>query len=282
LSVPQSARCAVVEVASESGYGIDPGGGTQIPVYGELMPGIEAEVFAISRSQSGLGSPGMRQAFASRKVPTIRTYVMGSGVARTPPSWMTLLDGSAMRRVGGNVGDDRAVWRGSQAPHPSLTIRHFIGGRRYTSCGCRGGWSLEGTAGKPVPISFDFRAPYQASEVCVIPNDEVGLLDPLPALCDAGFVISPQGEAPITPRLLSTKITSDIGLASREVSRRSGGFVEFRPESSRTTWAVAIEDISSVDWDSWFLEEIPRRFNLTITVGTEVGKRVRFPMVFFS
>lgn len=276
MTAPHFSSRVAVQVVSEERYGVDPGGGVLVPVYGEVMPALDSTVNMMARSQRGMGSAGVKQAFGAWRVPAIKTYVCGSGTAGTPPPWMYLLDGAGMQRAGDPVDLDRTVWRPSPSPAKSVTIRQFLGGRKYLACGSRGSWELQADAGQAVPITFDFQSPYRASEVEGFPEEEIGVPHAPPVLCNAGFVISPQGEADITPVLLAVRISHKLDLLPMEVSRRKGGVKEFRPSGTSTIFSAMIEYDTSIDWFEWFSQENPKRFNLTITVGQNVGERVRF------
>jgi len=273
---PQFADRLLLQAVREyEGYGIDPGGGVIVPMFGDFDPmQPESKVAALSRSQRALDNAGVRRAFMHWALPKLNSYIQGTGDPTDPPTWTIFLEACGWERRGDLSDENRTIWRPATDPTPSLTSRLFRGGRRYIARGCRGSWVLSADAGKPVPISFALSGVYSNSDLAELPLDTLGFPGLPPTFCNSGFTISPKGHEDILPVVNQLQIASNTGLKSRIPSSETGEVKEFRILSRNVRWSTSIEVNPAHDYIRWHREG--QGFNLRVSIGQDVGDKFTF------
>jgi len=257
----------LVEVAAETTYGSDPGGGSQLTLYNPQLPvQYEAEADRRERAWSWSGPVEVPNAPGFFRWPTLQTYLAAGTANNAPPSWATLLTACGFRLT--EQSADKTEWQGPYDLDGSVTLRGYFGHRKVRTVGVRGTWALNAFAGRPVPLQFSMAGKYEDSSFAALPSSTASPGIP-PAWCGTAFYLLNAAHGNVTPPIISCSIDCGMGVAARRPALTSGAISAIEWErSGAPRMQTVFEARPTDDWIQVYRAGTPYYLNFVLTHGT--------------
>ena len=260
----ESVQQLAIEVAAEADYGVDPGGGEQLPALNDAA--FWQMAMDTQASQAVGQSPRTRPvAFPQADIPVL-TLPLVTGRPRA-----ALFEAAGWRLVGGR-------WVPSRHGG-SVTIRAYHGGRRWVFGGCRGRWELEARAGEPIVERYALTGRYADPLVRTLPETTWAPFDPELA-CNLRCTIEharsglkavePGGPAALRGLTLQSGATVQLQTAAR----RDGQLHAVKITQVEPRWRFTVEDWRGADWQRAWRDQDP--WHIGLTVGATAGAATRY------
>lgn len=254
-------------VAKERSYGVDPGGGVDLPVYSDPADPIDPTFRYHDRrpSDSNLRLSPSRVSASEYRLPSIETRLFDDIDTAPQGTWLTLLEACGFQPREDLSTSTRKVWRLGALVRDSAVVRVNLDGVHHDVLGVRGSTSMEGVAGEDIVIRFEGRGRFGPPIQQALDTRKAGVLKPR-KFCSAAFTIRPLGMDDIVGEIKGFSIAANTILVER---RPSGHGVEFRQGGMDPRWSCEVEVDRRYDFSKMRSED--RLFKLSMNLGSGPG-----------
>jgi len=224
-------------------------------------PDISIEELNLSSSSLSpfSGIPGHRMAKLTFKCP-----FKGSGAAGTAPEIGKLLQACGYDDT--VVASTSVTYLPASSGIPSLTMAHYLDGKRYLMAGARGNFTLNLNSGKPGIISFDFIGTSVADSDVALLSSVSYQSSVAKAFQNANFTIN--SYAAIIEAMV---IGSGNALALRDSANSIQGYLSANITKRMATLSLNPEDVLLATHDFWDDWESGDLVALSAVVGSAAG-----------
>lgn len=201
VQLMQLATRQLIQLARESRYGVDPGGGVAFPAnlaVGELPASGEVDTVRVAAGSRGVGYGTSRSVGPRVQVPALTTLLYEED-DDSLLAWTWLAEASGLAYQQGLSTATRRVWRASAGRAASTTLRWFLDGEKRVVPGLRGALTLTAAVGQPVAIAFAGTGRYGDATPTGLPARRITPGTPI-LCCGIGLSLVFEDGQTITPK----------------------------------------------------------------------------------